>query len=42
MREVVAQLDRWAAGGRRAATATVVRAWGSAPCPAGTELVVAG
>lgn len=32
----------WSASGRGAAIATVIETWGSSPCPAGSQLVVAG
>jgi xanthine/CO dehydrogenase XdhC/CoxF family maturation factor len=38
--DVLDEALRWLAGGRRVALATVVRAWGSSPRPAGSQLAV--
>ncbi len=39
-REILEQAERWAGGGLGVALATVVSTWGSAPCPAGSQLCV--
>jgi len=38
--DVLEQAARWRTEGRTVALATVVRTWGSAPCPAGSQLAV--
>ncbi len=40
MREVIEAIERWLAEGKRAALATVLRTWGSAPRPAGSKMAV--
>ncbi len=40
--EVLNIARNWLGEGRRVALATVVGTWGSSPCPAGSQLVVAG
>ena len=40
MREVLPEIDRWLAAGRRVALATVVQAWGSAPRGLGATMAV--
>jgi xanthine/CO dehydrogenase XdhC/CoxF family maturation factor len=38
--DVIAEVQRWRAAGRRAALATVVATWGSSPRPVGSQLAV--
>lgn len=38
--DVLLKAEQWTREGRRLALATVVETWGSAPCPAGSHLVV--
>ncbi|MBB3935276.1 XdhC family protein [Aureimonas phyllosphaerae] len=38
--DILATAERWASEGRRAALATVVETWGSAPRPVGSHLVI--
>ncbi len=40
MRELLEQVDAWSAAGKKAALATVVRAWGSAPRPVGAKMAI--
>jgi xanthine/CO dehydrogenase XdhC/CoxF family maturation factor len=40
MREVLADVDRWHAGGESVALATVVKVWGSAPRAVGAKMAV--
>ncbi len=35
------QLNRWVAGGKKAALATVIATWGSSPRPVGSHMAVA-
>jgi len=41
MRDILADIDRWRAEGKRMALATVVQTWGSAPRRAGSKMVIA-
>lgn len=41
MQEVIAEIDTWRQQGRRVALATVVKAYGSAPRPAGAKMAIA-
>lgn len=41
MQEVIAQIDAWRNQGKKVALATVVRAYGSAPRPAGAKMAIA-
>ncbi len=40
MRDILADVERWRAGGVAVAVATVVETWGSAPRPAGSKMAV--
>ena len=40
MRDILPQVERWRAEGKRVAVATVVKAWGSSPRPLGSKLAV--
>lgn len=40
MHDVVGTVDRWLGEGKRVALATVVKAWGSAPRPLGSKMVI--
>ncbi|RMH18131.1 MAG: XdhC family protein [Acidobacteria bacterium] len=40
MRELLPELERWRAAGKRAALATVVKAWGSSPRPLGSKMAI--
>ena len=40
MRDILPQVERWRAEGKRVAVATVVKAWGSSPRPVGAKLAV--
>jgi xanthine/CO dehydrogenase XdhC/CoxF family maturation factor len=40
MRDVLPEIERWLAAGRRVALATGVEVWGSAPRPAGSKMAV--
>lgn len=40
MREYLNDLERWGAAGKRVAMATVVKAWGSAPRPLGSKMLI--
>jgi len=38
--DVLSTIDTWLAGGHRVALGTVVKTWGSAPRPAGSQIAV--
>jgi xanthine/CO dehydrogenase XdhC/CoxF family maturation factor len=40
--DILSIAERWRAGGRKVALATVVETWGSAPRPVGSHLVIDG
>src|SRR5512139_4034619 len=41
MRDILSDVDRWLADGKRVAIATVLQTWGSSPRRAGSKLAVA-
>jgi xanthine dehydrogenase accessory factor len=40
MRTLLPHIDRWQAEGKKIALATVVKVYGSAPCPLGSKMIV--
>ena len=40
--EILSQVENWLAEGRKVAIATVVRTWGSAPRPVGSQMAIDG
>ncbi len=40
MRELLPEIDRWRADGKKVALATVVKVWGSAPRPLGSKMAL--
>jgi xanthine/CO dehydrogenase XdhC/CoxF family maturation factor len=40
--EILTEVEGWLAAGRKVAVATVVRTWGSAPRPVGSQMAVDG